>query len=132
MLFYCVWPNEASLLVDVENLEVAKQAALEEVGKPPASIAPLGGVLGMRFNFEEDGTISVDLLDHFVDVLEELEEKLTPDEGSAAAPTALHALCTSESEDESGKVLSCELAARHDVDHKCGVWTWPNEKKRTG
>lgn len=133
MLFYCVWPDEASLLLDVEDLAKAKAAAIEETGKTPTAIVPFVGVFGAELVFNEDGTITVELLQHTIDALEDAEEKLTPDEGaSPPAPTALHALCTSESEDDSGKVLSCELAARHDDDHKSGVWTWANEKKRTG
>lgn len=134
MLFYCVWPDEATFLVDVENVEKARAAAIEEVGKPPSSVVPFPpGLLGVRVSFDEDGEIVTDWLPHVVDVFDELEDKLTPDEGAPIPPLKVvlqnDGVCAEEALDANDRVIYCELDTGHEGDHRDGAMTWPNEQR---
>lgn len=139
MLFYCVWPDDASLLVDVAHdpdLEkmraVAKAAATEEAeGSPPHAVHPVApGVVAFHVHFDEDDAgaevVSVEPLEHVEQLLGELEDALTPQE-VLELPIAAAPSCSSVAETDEGGELRCELAADHVTrgeKHRAGAFEW--------
>jgi hypothetical protein len=133
-LFYCIWDDEHSFLVDVADEATAKAAAIEEVGKPPSLIRAIPlGVFGVRVVFEDDAAdpeaeiVTIEGLPHVLDLLGELEdEAAAPEEESV--PTVVP-MCTSEALDAADNVVHCELAAGHfpAEPHKAGNLTWREE-----
>ncbi len=123
MLYFCVWPDEASLIVDVVDQAAAIAAATEDAGgKPPVVVRPIPcGVVALRVHFDEDENgdevVSFEPLPHVEAALGVLEDALTPDDGPP---------CGAEAEDDAGALVRCELAAGHDPSnqHKAGELVW--------
>jgi hypothetical protein len=127
MLFYCGWANEASLLVDVADQEAAEAAATEEVGSKPDNVRPIPpGVFALRVYFDEDDAedelVTLEPLPHVVELLDVLEDQVTPDDDASTPPAPL---CMSEALDDRDQTVRCELAAGGHVEHRAGdlVWT---------
>lgn len=123
-LFYCVWDDAVSFLVDAKDKAHAIAAATEEdaEGNPPDQVwAVPVGVFGAYVEFDDGGgaddgstIITVDVVEHTHDALCELEDRTEVD----ADP------CDSEAEKEDGAVVRCTLPAGHDMPHLATGLRW--------
>lgn len=146
MLFFAMWKDRPSLIIDAVDLDVAIDIATKvsaDEGAPssadarPSLVQPLPpGVFVASVEFveldDEHDEVNIEPLDHVAEVLAKLEDAHDAmHEDTIQAPAALRAVgappspsCPSEAEDEVGVVIRCDREAGHDGEHSSGSMVW--------
>jgi hypothetical protein len=116
MLFFCRWPDRASLLVDDDTIEAARVVARDVAeGVEPTDVMPLKPRLFVaEVVLSDEGIMVCEPLDHVEGVLAVLDgtddEDETEDEDELAEEGDE---CCAEADGEAGEVFVCTLPANH-------------------
>lgn len=135
-LFFCAWPNRASLLVDDCSMAGAVEIASKVAdGVPPKTVRLLPPAAFVAEVFDDEGEdgealLVVEPLPHVADLLAELEDSSDDVAEAPTEPAQPIALvqpvrCTAEADvDDAGNFVRCELAPGHGEKHAGGGMVW--------